>query len=267
MKNMILLRQFWSRLLGHRATAWVVLVLALLMTGAAWRLADQAVKARDAAQFAAQADDLAEAIRTRMHEYLAMLRAGAGLFNASQEVDRREWQAFVASLQLAENYPGVQGVGFSLMLPGSAVAKHVAAIRQQGFPDYAIRPAGERELVSSIIYLEPFDWRNQRAFGYDMFSEPVRRAAMTQAMESGKPAVSGSVKLVQETEKDVQHGFLVYLPVYRKGLPLETAEQRRLAIHGFVYSPFRTGDLMQGILDARMKGLGFELFEIGRAHV
>lgn len=218
----------------YRIAAWVVFGLALLMTGVGWRIADQAVNARNEEQFAARAADLSEAIRYRMREYLTILRAGAGFFNGSESVTRREWQTYVAALRLREDYPGVQGLGFAMMLPAAAVAEHVADIRKEGFPDYTVRPPGERDPLSSIIYLEPFDWRNQRAFGYDMFSEPVRRAAMTQAMEAGELAVSGRVTLVQETSKDIQHGFLVYVPVYRKGMPLDTADQRRAAIHGFV---------------------------------
>jgi PAS domain S-box-containing protein len=261
MKNSRVLRGFWARWVVHRATPWVVLALALLMTGIGWRVSDQTAQARREIEFAVQAADLGEAIRYRMGEYVTMLRAGAGFFNGSERVGRHQWRAYVASLRLSENYPGVQGLGFSRMMPASSVAAHVADIRSQGFPDYAIRPPGERDPTSSIIYLEPFDWRNQRAFGYDMYSEPVRRAAMTQAMDTGEAAVSGRVRLVQETEQNVQHGFLVYVPVYRKGLPLDTVEQRRAAIDGFVYSPFRIADLMRGILEARMQGLSYELYD------
>ena len=69
--------------------------------------------------------------------------------------------------RLDERFPGIQGVGFSLVVPPDQKAAHTAAIRREGFPDYAIRPDGERELYTSIIYLEPFSGRNLRAFGYD----------------------------------------------------------------------------------------------------
>ena len=103
-------------------------------------------------------------------------------------------------------------------------------------------------LFRSIIYLEPFSDRNLRAFGYDMFSEPVRRAAMERARDMNAPSLSGKVVLVQETSAAVQAGTLMYVPVYRKGMPIETVEQRRAAIYGWVYSPYRMNDLMQGIL-------------------
>lgn len=60
----------------------------------------------------------------------------------------------------------MQALGYSLMLSPDEVAAHVSKIRQEGFPEYEIRPAGlEREQYSTILYIEPFDWRNQRAFG------------------------------------------------------------------------------------------------------
>lgn len=109
------------------------------------------------------------------------IRAGRGLFDASDEVSRAEWKNFVKDLQLNQ-LPGIQGLGYAQWIPAEQLASHLTAMRVD-FPEYTIRPAGERDDYTSIIYLEPFDWRNQRAFGFDMFSEPVRRAAMQSAMD------------------------------------------------------------------------------------
>jgi diguanylate cyclase (GGDEF)-like protein/PAS domain S-box-containing protein len=57
--------------------------------------------------------------------------------------------------------------------------------------------------------------------------------------------------LVQETNQDVQAGTLMYMPVYRKSMPIETLEQRRAALYGWVYSPFRMDDLLKGVLKGR----------------
>lgn len=124
-----------------------------------------------------------------------------------------------------------------------------------------MRPEGRRETYTSIIYLEPFDERNQRAFGYDMFSEPVRREAMEIARDTDRTTLSGKVKLVQETEKDVQSGFLLYVPVYKKGMPVSTMQERRAALHGYVYSPFRIKDLMRGIIGGSLQDVDLEIFD------
>ncbi|MBI1887516.1 MAG: CHASE domain-containing protein [Nitrosomonadales bacterium] len=177
-------------------------------------------------------------------------------------------------MRLEENYPGIRGIGFALIVPPQQKQQHIDAIRKQGFPDYTIHPEGAREIYTSVIYLEPFDERNRRAFGYDMFSDMahprpgdsglgVRRAAMERARDSGKAVISGKVRLLMEmeTDKRVQAGFLMYLPVYRNGAPLDTLDERRANIVGWVYAPFRMDDLMDGILGEHAAGLDIEIYD------
>lgn len=106
-------------------------------------------------------------------------------------------------------------------------------------------------MYTSIVYLEPFSGPNLRAFGYDMFTEPVRRKAMEQARDLDMAALSGKVILVQESGQDVQPGTLMYVPVYRHKFPINTVEERRKAIIGWVFSPYRMIDLLQGMLGRR----------------
>ena len=70
--------------------------------------------------------------------------------------------------------------------------------------------------------------------GFDMFSEPVRRAAMKTARDTGKPAVSGKVILAGES-KDPVPGFIYYYPIFVRDQPVSTVEERRRAIMGFIF--------------------------------
>jgi len=207
-------------------------------------------------EFSFRVDEVVGNIHGRLASYEEVLSGAAGLFVASHTVERSEFRAYVRTLRLEGKYPGVQGIGFTLWIPADQKARHVAAVRAEGFPNYDIRPAGEREWYSSIIFLEPFDWRNQRAFGYDMYSEPVRRAAMARARDEDGTSISGRVRLVQETDWDVQPGFLMYLPVYRPGMPAGTVDERQAALLGWVYAPFRMNDLMSGILGSHFGEIG-----------
>ena len=81
-----------------------------------------------------------------------------------------------------------------------------------------------------------------------MFSEPTRRAAMEHARDTGEPAASGPVTLVQEIEGQPQPGLLIYMPVYRTPTTPSTVEERRRTLYAFVYSAFRGDDLLRGIL-------------------
>ncbi|MBK1643714.1 hypothetical protein CKO25_03365 [Thiocapsa imhoffii] len=228
--------------------AWVTLLSGLLCTVFLTLVVRAEVEALARYERTFVAEEIADRIQLRLAAHAQILRSGAALFAASEEVTREEWRTFVVGLRLDDQLPGIQGVGFSLLITPELLPAHVDAMRREGFPDYRVWPDDERALYSTIVYLEPFSDRNLRAFGYDMFSEPVRRAAMEEARDRDIAALSGWVRLVQETDEDVQAGALMYVPVYRAGMPVTTIEERRAALAGWVYSPYRMNDLMRGIL-------------------
>jgi len=193
--------------------------------------------------------------------YEQALWSTVGLYNTQAEVSRSEFKEFVETLDIKNRLPGIQGIGYSVPVSKNEKSTHIDQIRSEGFPDFTIRPEGERSEYSSIVYLEPFDWRNQRAFGYDMWSNEMRRKAMTQAKRRGLAINSGMITLVQETDTDVQKGFLMYLPVYEKGTFPASPAEREQAFKGWVYSPFRAGDLMHGIINDDEFEYGIELFD------
>ncbi|MBF0137173.1 MAG: CHASE domain-containing protein [Magnetococcus sp. DMHC-1] len=244
-----------------RLVPWLISGLSLWATLAGWQIFHDEALTRAKVHFAGEVTEHRSAILNRMQAYEQILRSGVALLDASDHVTRQEWRTFVESLHVARLYPGIQGFGWSVFIRPAELAAHEQSLRAEGFPDYRLRPEGSREIYSSITYLEPFEKRNLRAFGYDMFSEPVRRTAMEQARDSGHAALSGKVTLVQETEADKQAGCLIYLPVYKKSHPLHTVAERRAAIIGFVYAPFRMNDLLQGILRNKHHLVGLRIFD------
>jgi CHASE1-domain containing sensor protein len=250
-----------AQAIHNRVSVWLILALSLLLTIGAYLLSERFVERRAADRFEFQTRDLQNAISTRIHLYEQLLWSGAALMNASTEVTREDFRLFVTTLAIDLHWPGIQGVGFSRRVPAAHKQAHVDAIRAEGFPDYQIRPEGERETYSAIVFLEPFDWRNQRAFGYDMYSNPTRREAMERARDSGQAATSGLITLVQETTEDVQPGFLIYVPVYSSKAIPATVEQRRAQLEGWIYAPFRMGNLMHGILGNSEKHIQFDIYD------
>ncbi|MFZ5603680.1 MAG: CHASE domain-containing protein [Pseudomonadota bacterium] len=229
-------------------SAWITLAAGLLMTTllTSWLYENRQENA--AARFGLIAADVINRIEKRLNDHEQILLGGAGLFDATGTVSRQQWHAYVSRLRLEYHYPGIQGVGFSQAIAPADLPRHIQEIRNSGFPDYQIRPLGERTLYTAIIYLEPFAGRNLAAFGFDMYSEPTRRDAMQRAVNGGMTSISGKVALVQETHGPKQAGFLMYVPVYQPYQPLTTPAERWQALRGFVYSPYRMDDLMRGIL-------------------
>jgi len=251
----------------YKLFAPVVVVLASLIAISVilYLITDSLIRERTHSRILIQVSDITTALKNRMIAYEMVLRSGVGLLEARPSTTRKEWHDFVNRLDLEHYYPGIQGFGYCKIIYQDELKSHIDSVRAEGFPDYSLRPSGDRGIYTSIVYLEPFSGRNLRAFGFDMYSEPTRHAAMNQAIETGKPSISGVVTLVQETDKDVQPGVLLYIPVYKKGADLSSVEGRRAGIQGFVYSPFRLNDLMRGILPTERHGIVFSIRDYNAA--
>jgi len=251
----------FADLFHNEVTAWLVLVLSIVITALGWVLSSQAIEKRANDRFSFEVRDAQERIQSRINQYQQILRGGVAFFDAHTSVNREHWQVYVASLNLQRELPGVQGFAFAERVSPDTLEQYENRIRAEGFPNYSVTPLGEREVYFPITLIEPFDERNQRAFGYDMFSEPVRREAMRRAMDTGQPTVSGLVQLKQGDERNPAPGFLIYLPVYTQGVDLSSVDSRRQAIRGFVYSPFVASDLMQNVLGNEKIPLHFQLYD------
>jgi diguanylate cyclase (GGDEF)-like protein len=240
----------------QRTLPWLILGIGLVITYLLQNIAYQTNFKNVQERFEFRANEIVSNIESRIESYKIVLLGAKGLFLSSQNVERDEFREYVRQLNLAQSYPGIQGVGFSLLVKPEDLAAHTQKIRDEGFPYFAVTPIGIRDTYTSIVYLEPFDWRNQRAFGYDMFSEPMRRKAMQQARDTNSIITSGKVTLVQETERNKQPGFLMYLPVYHHDKLHTTLAERRENILGWVYAPFRMHDLMLGIMGPHFGEIG-----------
>lgn len=208
-------------------------------------------RVRNQLRFENAVEQIQSTVQIRMETHIALLRGTSGLFAVGDRVTRRGFQNYVERLGLRDRYPGVQGIGFAVRVFANEIAPLADSLRAQGRTDFEIRPPlPRRPEYYPIIYLEPEDRRNQVAIGYDMFSEPVRRAAMEQARDQATAIASGQVTLVQEVSAQKQAGFLIYVPIYRGGTIPRTVAERRAALQGFVYSPFRAADLLTAIFES-----------------
>ncbi len=237
-------------------------VLSVSLSGSllVWWMLSQSYREKAHAAYLDTVSDITSHVVRRLHDHEQILLGGVGLFNSQGTVTREEWRRYVSTLQLDENHPGILGVGYSVWLSPQEKEANERALHKEGFPEYVIKPEGVRAHYTSIIYLEPFNWRNQRAFGYDMYTEAVRHTAIDKAINSGQTTVAAKIILVQETDKDKQSGMLMYAPVYRQGMPKDSVEQRRNAFRGLVYTPIRMNDFVLGTLGSLPQDVAFDLY-------
>jgi CHASE1-domain containing sensor protein len=181
------LKSIFSPGKSNSVNAWksmLFLIVGFGITGLAvyyTRIDEREIRNRE---FTLVCNDIRTKILTRLHAHALLLRTGSAFFAGSDTVSRNDWKAFIECAKVDRNLPGIQGVGFTKIIPANKLSEHIQEVRREGFPDYTVKPSGKRDVYTSIVYLEPFTGRNLRAFGYDMFSEPVRRKAMEVARDS-----------------------------------------------------------------------------------
>ncbi|HET8707083.1 MAG TPA: CHASE domain-containing protein, partial [Pseudomonadales bacterium] len=193
-----------------------------------------------------KAEELIALLDRRMDAYQSLLRGAHGLFASSEQVSRDEFAKFVAAQEFDKYYPGVQALGFAHRLTAAQLQHHIEQVRSEGFPNYQVFPPGEREFYYPIEYIEPFTERNQRAFGFDMYSETNRRNAVDAARTTGDIYFSARIQLKQETDVSPQPGLLLVSPLFATSE--NNAEARDTSFFGVVYLAFRMQDFMQNVL-------------------
>ena len=245
------------------AALLVILVALLFSTVFAWHVVKDYSTNKVGERFELEADYLVELIEVRFNTYEQVLRGGVGLFHSSEEVSREEWRTYIDVLSLDDYFPGFLAVGYSEWIGGEEnIPQLEERMLLEGFEDFSVVPREPaRESYTSIVYIEPFTERNRNAVGYDMFANEVRRAAMQSTIDTGRAALSGKVELLQENFIDRQPGLLLYLPVYATENQPKNVRKRRNQLVGFVYSAFRAGDLMEGLLRNEIYSIGFKVYD------
>jgi len=226
--------------------AAVFLVVALLGAGITW-IVYQAIRDTAESEFQSLADNAVNRVTGRIDQHLSLLTATHAFLNANGgKVDARSFDTFVSGLDIEGRYDGIQGIGYAEMIRAGEEAATEAWLATAYEMKRAVWPAETaQQYRTPIVLLEPHDPRNDTALGYDMFSEKTRREAMQLAITTGAATASAAVELVQEITSVKQVGFLVYLPFRANG----DEEEAGAMPDGFVYAPFRAGDLHTAALE------------------
>jgi PAS domain S-box-containing protein len=232
---------------GGYVLALVVLLASLLLVFLYWRSAHARELQSAAAEFSARTDEASALLAQRLGTYELVARGGVSLFASVARPSRRQWQDYVDGLNLRTRYPELVGLGFANYATPLQLSDLQRLMRDSGEGLFSVWPHGVRERYGAILYMDPKTRENLATIGYDMFSEPVRHAAMEAARDGGQPKLSGPVQLLQDDGKPAP-ALLLFLPVYRSGDHPDSIAARRESMQGWVYTPFRMG----GFIDATL---------------
>lgn len=225
----------------------IFIAIAALTAVGVWaiEMAQREARQNELAQITTAA---ASALERRANANSAYLRSGAALISTQPGISPTLFQTFVGQLRLDSNFRGSEGIGWAPRVSRGDIARFEAEQRALGRKDYKVRPLPrpEEAYAVPVAYLQPLTDRNRRALGYNMFAEPVRRAAMLEAERDARPTVSGRVVLMQEPNGSQRNGFLAYMPIYT----VDARGARNLK--GYVYSPFSAQDFLESALEGEL---------------
>ena len=210
------------RRVGLSVPALFVLALGLVISIAAWRFTEQRVAAEAESKFQHEVAQAVGALDRRFQDNVNLLVGLRGLFVASDRVDRDDFQRYLSGFNLRQRYAGVRLVSYVQYVPGSEKTRFEESVRRdrsidpRGYPEFAIKPPGMRGDYMVVTYIEPFAG-NERAFGFDVYSERQRRPAVEFARDSGRVTASEPIWLAADASRQIS--VALRMPVYRRGMP------------------------------------------------
>lgn len=239
------------------APAIIVFVVLLVFTLISWQNALRTLNAQKNKATVEQVARIEDSVIQQMRGNELLLRSGTGIFRASDQVSRTEWQEFFDQFDIKSNSDSVSSVGYAAVVPAAQKASYLASVRAEGLSDYTITPEGDREIYVPIMYSERTTSDVRAMNGFDVHTNPERRAAMESARDTGEPSMSNEVQL----NNSEHQGMVVYMPVYARGTLPQTVEDRRKAIQGYVYVSIRTNDFFSQIDLGDEESFGFTVDE------
>jgi diguanylate cyclase (GGDEF)-like protein len=256
-----------DRFMRPRGVAWFVLAVTLLLsTLLAWNI-QRNIDLQERRRFDDAVWQTLTAIEQRMAVYADTLGGVGALFYSSEYVTRREFQTYVNTLRVPERYPGMQSLGFIRRVrepERRAVTQQILKEHLSnpcGYPDFPVFPAPAGTEHFLVVFVEPIA-RNLSLFGRDIQTEPACRAPMERARDTGE--ISASERIMLRHGDRNKSGFVLLLPLYQPGAVLDSVDNRRRALSGYVFGNFFINDLFQGIFGERVVsnlGIDLEVFD------
>ncbi|MCC7486478.1 MAG: diguanylate cyclase [Burkholderiales bacterium] len=230
---------------------WLMVALGITLSVQAWRYASSVIETGDTLELKSRVARAKDLFNGYLLDYFYAAHRLQGAVEGNALSTRAEMGRYLRSSGIAESHPGFVSLQFVRRVTAAARSRYLDEVRgdrtlqQDGHPNFAIRPQGERPEYLVVDYVEPAQ-PNEALLGLDVLTEPALRAAAERARDSGKPAATGP----GPARGDEPGGsrFTLYLPVYRGGALHGATPARRQAFLGLVGVEFGAEEFMQPLL-------------------
>ena len=257
----------------------LVALMGVLVTGQAFNVVSGWERQRVQQAFRSAAIDRILMVEREIEESLGVVQDVGSLFDASQQVGRRDFRTFVgpalkrytsiAALQWIPRVAAAERAQFEEQARKSFSRFSINETSQTG----ALVRTGQRPVHFPVLYVQPYQY-NREVLGLDLASDPVILEALQQTRDAGQMRVSPRITL--QWEDRIEYGFTAWLPVYNKidaeeteaeseeeDAVLDTLELRQQQLRGFAAGIFRIGDIVESALQSLSpSGIDMDIYDI-----
>jgi PAS domain S-box-containing protein len=197
-------------------------------------------------------------ILAELHNLLAaddiMLRSVSGLFGVGGGVTRIQWRNYFNAIEPDTRTPGRQWVAYAQRVSDGEREAHEQQARADGLAGYAVRASERRAQYFPLANFRSFGTLDRRPIGLDLQEEPIARAAMARAVESGATVMAGPMGAPAAAGQTL---WALFVPVYAGGRTAATASERQAALTGFLVEAFDAMEMAGSALgpDATVVGM------------
>ncbi len=145
---------------------------------------------------------IAASIQKGIDEDIGVLQSVQGLYDASREVERLEFRAFVS--RALKRHPGIQALGWVPRVLAAERSAYESEARRDGLTDFRFREkdgsgglkeAARRQHYFPVYFLEPYQ-ENKSFLGFDLASISSCHESAVKACDTGLESATGIVQLV-----------------------------------------------------------------------
>jgi diguanylate cyclase (GGDEF)-like protein len=255
-----------SRRLKRQLPLMGAAVVGLAVSTAAWFYVSAFDERLALKAFNQEATDITQILKNGLDEYSNKLIAIGTLFSATEhDLTRTEFVAF--SRTLFKDQPAILGLSWVPRVTRAGRAAHELAARDDGVLDYQIREVGPNNTLVVAperdeylpIYYSTKETPTSKLYGFDLHDGGIRQRTFETARDENRIAASPGFML-RSGEGD-RYGFVAALPIYLRGYPANTLEERRQNIQGYVLGVYQIGQMIDTILKPVTSQLDIFLFE------
>lgn len=194
----------------------------------------------------------------RLNTSGTLLRAGNGLLYGSENVTTNEWQRFFSQVKGDEEFTGACIVGYAPIVTYEQKAAFETRLLSEGHSE-GIVTSGAQQVMAPVLYATKFD--NEAIampYGLDLYTNTTYTEAMNKARDSGK--LTMTKVFVQPGTKNVKVVAL-FMPLYSQDTSVQTVDDRRAALRGFVYETININKLFFSLANEDEQALGITVVQ------